>query len=151
MSRSPIFSHFQESILGTTSIRAYRQGLRFSQRSDELVDINNAAHLVLLTSNRFCVELFFRLKVLIRSCLFSWLGIYLDIIGVFLIGFASFFAVANRSTLSPGQVGLSVTYALAVNFKLCFVFIFANYVTDDTFTDGGFTSLGNIRNWCIRN
>lgn len=51
-SRSPIYSHFQESVLGVATIRAYRQGLRFCIHSDDLVDVNNGAQMALLTASR---------------------------------------------------------------------------------------------------
>jgi len=45
---------------------------------------------------------------------FRWLAVRLETIGNFIIFFASVFSVLGRDTLSPGIVGLSVSYALQV-------------------------------------
>ena len=44
ISRSPIYSHFQETILGASSIRAYHQQDRFIQESQRRVDYNHLAY-----------------------------------------------------------------------------------------------------------
>ena len=43
-----------------------------------------------------------------------WLAVRLEMVGNFIIFFSSLFAVLGRETLSPGLVGLSVSYALQV-------------------------------------
>lgn len=43
-----------------------------------------------------------------------WLAVRLEMVGNFIIFFASLFAVLGRKTMSPGLVGLSVSYALQV-------------------------------------
>jgi hypothetical protein len=43
-----------------------------------------------------------------------WLAVRLEMVGNFIIFFASLFAVLGRDTMSPGLVGLSVSYALQV-------------------------------------
>src|ERR1700749_2621158 len=53
VSRSPIFAHFQESLNGMTTVRAYRQQLRFSQENEYRVDANMRAFFPSISSNRW--------------------------------------------------------------------------------------------------
>ena len=50
--RSPIYSHFSETLSGVSSIRAYGMGERFIERSDLLLDENNMAYYPSITANR---------------------------------------------------------------------------------------------------
>ncbi len=52
-SRSPIYSHFQETVLGVASIRAYRQQDRFIQESENKVDYNQIAYYPSICANRW--------------------------------------------------------------------------------------------------
>eukprot|EP00731_Ephydatia_muelleri_P028699 Em0020g343a len=52
ISRSPIYSHFQESIQGATSIRAYRVQERFVLENERRVDHNLMAYFLSVSSNR---------------------------------------------------------------------------------------------------
>jgi hypothetical protein len=45
---------------------------------------------------------------------YRWLAVRLEMVGNFIIFFASLFAVLGRDTMSPGLVGLSISYALQV-------------------------------------
>lgn len=58
VSRSPIYSHFQETLGGITTIRAYRQQLRFSQESEWRVDANLRAYFPSINANRFVLPSF---------------------------------------------------------------------------------------------
>jgi len=53
VSRSPIYAHFQESIGGITTIRAYRQQARFALENEWRVDANLRAYFPSINSNRF--------------------------------------------------------------------------------------------------
>ena len=44
ITRSPIYSHFHETLMGASSIRAYRQQDRFLSESQRRVDYNNLAY-----------------------------------------------------------------------------------------------------------
>ena len=54
VTRSPIYTHFQESITGASSIRAYRQQDRFMLESEARVDHNQIAYYPNICANR-CV------------------------------------------------------------------------------------------------
>ncbi|KAE8579699.1 hypothetical protein XENTR_v10024156 [Xenopus tropicalis] len=99
VSRSPVYSHFNETLLGSSVIRAFGEQKRFIQISDFKVDENQRAYYPSIVSNR-------------------WLAIRLEFVGNCIVLFASLFAVISRTTLSPGLVGLSVSYALQVTTYL---------------------------------
>ncbi|XP_063312149.1 ATP-binding cassette sub-family C member 3 [Pelobates fuscus] len=99
VSRSPIYSHFSETITGTSIIRAYGRQNSFVLLSDSKVDENQKSYYPGIVSNR-------------------WLGIRVEFVGNCVVLFAALFAVIGRDTLSPGLVGLSVSYALQVTMSL---------------------------------
>ncbi|KAL8634016.1 hypothetical protein Q9189_000262 [Teloschistes chrysophthalmus] len=102
ISRSPIFAHFQESLGGMTTIRAYRQQDRFALENERRVDENLRAYFPSISSNR-------------------WLAVRLEFIGSFIILAAASFAiisVAGGSGLSAGMVGLAMSYALQITQSL---------------------------------
>lgn len=95
VSRSPIYSHFSESISGVQIIRAYKMQERFILESDTKIDFNQACYYPSIIAKR-------------------WLAVRLETFGNLIIFFTALFAVLGRETLSPGLVGLSITYALEV-------------------------------------
>ncbi|XP_072313056.1 ATP-binding cassette sub-family C member 3 isoform X2 [Eucyclogobius newberryi] len=99
VSRSPIYSHFSESITGCSVIRAYGRQDAFVQLSDAKVDDNQKSYYPGIVSNR-------------------WLGVRIEFIGNCIVLFAALFAVTGKESLSPGLVGLSVSYALQVTMAL---------------------------------
>ena len=52
VSRSPIYSHFGETIQGVATIRAYKQQDRFIQESEDKVDENQIAYFPSIVANR---------------------------------------------------------------------------------------------------
>ncbi|XP_023165481.2 multidrug resistance-associated protein 1 isoform X10 [Drosophila hydei] len=98
VSRSPIYSHFGETVTGVSTIRAYAVEERFIEESDEKVDKNQVCKYPSLIANR-------------------WLAVRLEMVGNLIILFASLFAVLGGQT-NPGLVGLSVSYALQVTQTL---------------------------------
>ncbi|KAI8964119.1 ABC transporter type 1, transmembrane domain-containing protein [Daldinia sp. FL1419] len=102
VSRSPIYAHFQESLGGISTIRAYRQQERFELENEWRVDSNLRAYFPSISSNR-------------------WLAIRLEFLGaVIILGAAGFaiISVTNHSGLSPGMVGLAMSYALQITTSL---------------------------------
>src|SRR3984885_14836576 len=53
VSRSPIYAHFQESLGGITTIRAYRQQARFAKENEWRVDANLRAYFPSINANRY--------------------------------------------------------------------------------------------------
>ncbi|KAF2669154.1 multidrug resistance-associated protein 1 [Microthyrium microscopicum] len=102
VSRSPIYAHFQESLSGMSTIRAYRQQDRFSQENEWRVDANMRAFFPSISANR-------------------WLAVRLEFIGSVVILFASVFAVVAVSQgggPSAGLLGLAMSYALQITSSL---------------------------------
>ncbi|KAJ0060251.1 hypothetical protein NL108_005832, partial [Boleophthalmus pectinirostris] len=99
VSRSPIYSHFSETVTGCSVIRAYGRQSAFVLMSDTKVDENQKSYYPGIVSNR-------------------WLGVRIEFIGNCIVLFAALFAVGGKSSLSPGLVGLSVSYALQVTMSL---------------------------------
>ncbi|KAF2841494.1 multidrug resistance-associated protein 1 [Patellaria atrata CBS 101060] len=102
VSRSPIYAHFQESLNGISTIRAYRQQKRFSLENEWRVDANLRAYFPSINANR-------------------WLAVRLEFIGSVIILAAAGFAiisVTSGSGLSAGSVGLAMSYALNITQSL---------------------------------
>ncbi|KAK4204424.1 P-loop containing nucleoside triphosphate hydrolase protein [Triangularia verruculosa] len=102
VSRSPIYAHFQESLGGVSTIRAYRQQDRFELDNEWRVDANLRAYFPSISANR-------------------WLAVRLEFIGAVVILSAAGGAVTsvvNGSGLSAGWVGLAMSYALMITTSL---------------------------------
>uniref|UniRef100_A0A671VMR7 ATP-binding cassette, sub-family C (CFTR/MRP), member 3 n=1 Tax=Sparus aurata TaxID=8175 RepID=A0A671VMR7_SPAAU len=99
VSRSPIYSHFSETVTGCSVIRAYGRHSAFILMSDMKVDDNQKSYYPGIVSNR-------------------WLGVRIEFIGNCIVLFAALFAVTGKENLNPGLVGLSVSYALQVTMSL---------------------------------
>lgn len=52
VSRSPIYTHFNETLLGTSVIRAFGEQERFIRESDQRVDHNQKAYYPSIVANR---------------------------------------------------------------------------------------------------
>lgn len=102
VSRSPIFAHFQESLSGMSTIRAYRQAQRFAKENEWRVDANLRAYFPSINANR-------------------WLAVRLEFIGSIIILASAGFAIVSVSSgsgLSAGLVGLAMSYALQITQSL---------------------------------
>ncbi|XP_037025227.1 multidrug resistance-associated protein 1 isoform X2 [Bradysia coprophila] len=99
VSRSPIYSHFGESIQGAQTIRAYTVQDRFINESEDKVDFNQVCYYPSIIANR-------------------WLAVRLEMVGNLIILFAALFAILSRETMDAGTVGLSVSYALQITQTL---------------------------------
>jgi ATP-binding cassette subfamily C (CFTR/MRP) protein 1 len=56
VSRSPIYAHFQESLGGITTIRAYGQQARFAMENEWRVDANLRAYFPSINANRYVAQ-----------------------------------------------------------------------------------------------
>ena len=99
VSKSPIYSHFGETISGASMIRAYGLKDQFIKESQLRVDKNHRAAFAGIVSNR-------------------WLAIRLETVGNCIIFGSAIFAVLARDQLTGGMVGLSVSFALQVTQTL---------------------------------
>lgn len=94
---SPVYSHFSESILGLSTIRAFRASYRFKQFNEILLDCNQRA-------------------VLASQAASQWLGLRLQLIGVAIISGVGLIAVIQHQfdVADPGIVGLAIAYGLSI-------------------------------------
>ncbi|XP_051473900.1 ATP-binding cassette sub-family C member 2 isoform X2 [Apus apus] len=99
VTRSPIYSHFGETVSGLSVIRAYGHQERFLQQNESTMDINQKSVYSWIVSNR-------------------WLAIRLEFVGSLIIFFSALLAVISKGTLEGGIVGLSVSSALNVTQTL---------------------------------
>ncbi|CRK93047.1 CLUMA_CG006615, isoform A [Clunio marinus] len=106
MSSAPIISHFSETILGLTTIRAYNQESRFMEMLFKRMEANNVAFVILNSSNR-------------------WLGIALDYLGAMIVFIAVQTALIS-SYLLPNESSASLV-ALALQYTLL-IPIYLNWV-----------------------
>ncbi|XP_040531150.1 ATP-binding cassette sub-family C member 2 isoform X2 [Gallus gallus] len=99
VTRSPIYSHFGETVSGLSVIRAYGHQQRFLQQNERTMDINQKSVYSWIVSNR-------------------WLAIRLEFVGSLVVFFSALLAVISRNSLEGGIVGLSVSSALNVTQTL---------------------------------
>ncbi|CAG5123107.1 unnamed protein product [Candidula unifasciata] len=97
--RSPIFSHFSETLAGASVVRAFNAENWFVAESDAKVDTNQIFMFINYSANR-------------------WLGFRLESVGNMIILLAATIAVAMRDSISGGIMGLSVTFALQITENL---------------------------------
>ena len=90
VSRSPIYAHFQESLGGITTIRAYRQQTRFALENELRMDANLRAYFPSINANR-------------------WLAVRLEFLGSVIILAAAIFAIVSVSTGSGLSAGMYVS------------------------------------------
>ena len=95
VSKSPIFSHFAETVAGAETIRAFKQNERFVRESEEKVKQNVQSYYPSMISNR-------------------WLSIRIENLGNVMILFTAVFAVMKKDVMDPGIAGMAITYAINV-------------------------------------
>ena len=86
VSRSPIYAHFQESLGGVSTIRAYRQQARFTLENEWRMDANLRAYFPSVSANR-------------------WLAVRLEFIGSLIILASAVFAIVAVTTGSGPSAG----------------------------------------------
>ncbi|KAM4591513.1 ATP-binding cassette sub-family C member 2 [Odontesthes bonariensis] len=99
VSRSPIYSHFGETVSGLSVIRAFKHQERFLKHNEVTIDENLKSVYPWIVSNR-------------------WLAVRLEFLGNLVVFFSALFAVIARDSIDGGLVGLSISYALSVTQTL---------------------------------
>ncbi|KAL1140983.1 hypothetical protein AAG570_000909, partial [Ranatra chinensis] len=104
MSRTPILSHFTETISGLEIIRAFKQQQRFTDAMYYKMDSHTNAFLITNSANR-------------------WLGIALDYLGAVIVLLAMIVSLvcASFKLVTPALVGLAINYTLLVPIYLNWV------------------------------
>ncbi|KAM7227688.1 hypothetical protein CapIbe_021385 [Capra ibex] len=99
VTRSPIYSHFSETVSGLSVIRAFEHQQRFLKQSEAAIDNNQKCVFSWITSNR-------------------WLAVRLELIGNLIVFFASLMMVIYRSNLNGDIVGFVLSNALNITQTL---------------------------------
>ena len=99
ISRSPIYSHFSETLTGTTTIRAFQMDQQFIAESERKVDFNQICYYPSIIGYR-------------------WLSVLLENTGNLLTFAAAIFVVVAGDNVEPGEVGLIISYAVNVTSVL---------------------------------
>ncbi|XP_054478436.1 multidrug resistance-associated protein 1-like [Anoplopoma fimbria] len=102
VSRSPIYSHFNETVQGAAVIRAFGEQRRFVLQADRRIDCNQEAYFPRCVATR-------------------WLAVNLEFLGNLLVLASAVLSVRGREELSPGVVGLVVSHSLQVTGILSWI------------------------------
>uniref|UniRef100_A0AAQ4S7T9 ABC-type glutathione-S-conjugate transporter n=1 Tax=Gasterosteus aculeatus aculeatus TaxID=481459 RepID=A0AAQ4S7T9_GASAC len=90
VSRSPIYTHFNETVQGASVIRAFGEQSRFILQTNKRVDFNQTSYFPRFVATR-------------------WLAVNLEFVGNGVVLAAAILSVMGKGTLSPGIVGLAVS------------------------------------------
>ncbi|QLQ77932.1 hypothetical protein HG537_0A01790 [Torulaspora globosa] len=93
ISRSPIYQHFSETLVGVTTIRAFGDESRFMRENLQKIDENNKPFFYLWVANR-------------------WLSFRIDLIGALVVFGSGIFILLNIDHMDSGKAGISLTYAI---------------------------------------
>uniref|UniRef100_A0AAQ5ZRG4 ABC-type glutathione-S-conjugate transporter n=1 Tax=Amphiprion ocellaris TaxID=80972 RepID=A0AAQ5ZRG4_AMPOC len=102
VSRSPIYTHFNETVQGASVIRAFGEQSRFILQANQRVDFNQTSYFPRFVATR-------------------WLAVNLEFVGNGVVLAAAILSVMGKSTLSPGIVGLAVSHSLQVTGILSWI------------------------------
>ncbi|XP_040891867.1 multidrug resistance-associated protein 1 isoform X3 [Toxotes jaculatrix] len=102
VSRSPIYTHFNETVQGASVIRAFGEQSRFIVQANKRVDFNQTSYFPRFVATR-------------------WLAVNLEFVGNGVVLAAAILSVMGKSTLSPGIVGLAVSHSLQVTGILSWI------------------------------
>ncbi|MBN3303878.1 MRP3 protein, partial [Amia calva] len=102
VSRSPIYTHFNETVQGASVIRAFGEQSRFILQTNHRVDYNQTSYFPRFVATR-------------------WLAVNLEFLGNMLVLAAAILSVMGKGTLSPGIVGLAVSHSLQVTGILSWI------------------------------
>uniref|UniRef100_A0A665TRP0 ABC-type glutathione-S-conjugate transporter n=1 Tax=Echeneis naucrates TaxID=173247 RepID=A0A665TRP0_ECHNA len=102
VSRSPIYTHFNETVQGASVIRAFGEQSRFILQANKRVDFNQTSYFPRFVATR-------------------WLAVNLEFVGNGVVLAAAILSVMGKSTLSPGIVGLAVSHSLQVTGILSWI------------------------------
>uniref|UniRef100_F6VW89 ABC-type glutathione-S-conjugate transporter n=1 Tax=Equus caballus TaxID=9796 RepID=F6VW89_HORSE len=99
VTRSPIYSHFSETVSGLSVIRAFEHQHRFLKHSEVGIDTNQKCVFSWITANR-------------------WLAVRLELIGNLVVFFSALLMVVYRDTLTGDTVGFVLSNALNITQTL---------------------------------
>ncbi|KAJ6537690.1 P-loop containing nucleoside triphosphate hydrolase protein [Mycena capillaripes] len=96
MLRSILYAHLSESLTGLPTIRSYGEISRFIRDNAYYIDLQNRALFLTVTYQR-------------------WLAVRLDACGSILVFLVGIFAAVGVSGITPGEIGLILTYTTTLS------------------------------------
>ncbi|RWS29225.1 ATP-binding cassette sub-family C member 9-like protein, partial [Leptotrombidium deliense] len=104
LTRSPIVAHFNQTLLGLSTIRAFKEEESFISLVLDYINLNNLAFLM-------------------ANCANCWLGIALDYLGAIILFAATITTLiaATHGSITASYVGIAITYTLLVPIYLNWV------------------------------
>ncbi|GAA6012116.1 hypothetical protein JCM10207_005134 [Rhodosporidiobolus poonsookiae] len=94
--RSSLYAHFGETLSGLATVRAYGETNKFLKQNEAFIDLENRAYYLTVSNQR-------------------WLGLRLDFFGSCLTFAVAMFGVGTRTSVTPSQTGLVLSYILAIS------------------------------------
>ncbi|KAK9321897.1 hypothetical protein V1517DRAFT_325221 [Lipomyces orientalis] len=110
VTRSPIYQHFGETLVGISTIRAYGYEQRFIADSMHKVDTNSRPYWIMWALNR-------------------WMCYRTDLSGGLVSFFAGVFVLMSRNSIDSGLAGLILTYAISFTENMFWVVLL--YATNE--------------------
>ncbi|CAD6444127.1 60b16ecd-be56-4dd7-8a73-79a1312dfe40 [Sclerotinia trifoliorum] len=101
-SKSPLYSHFTETLSGLTTIRAFGWQAQSAEKNRKLLDISQKPYYLL-----YCIQ--------------RWLNLVLDLIIAGIAVMLITFATQMRGTTSAGTLGIALVNVLQFNSTLSFL------------------------------
>ena len=103
VSRSPIYAHFGETLNGVSTVRSYGREADFVVHNHDMVDENQKAYFINVSSNR-------------------WLAVRLETVGTAIVSFAALFSVISsevwwspeKAEIHASLVGLAISSSLSM-------------------------------------
>ncbi|CAG2102675.1 unnamed protein product, partial [Medioppia subpectinata] len=95
ITKSPIYSHFNESISGAVSIRVYNVQQMFTEKLQNFIDINTN-----IERHQYSTQM--------------WIDIWTSIFGQLITLSTALFVVLQRGVISPGLAGFVLIYSVDV-------------------------------------
>ncbi|XP_068100866.1 multidrug resistance-associated protein 1-like [Hyperolius riggenbachi] len=93
VSKSPLYTHFNETLQGTSVIRAFREQDRFIEDNNRRLNTNQRFYFCSFVANR-------------------WLSVRCDLLSNFIVFTVAIVGVLFKESISPGLVGLAVVNSL---------------------------------------
>ncbi|GAA6031091.1 hypothetical protein JCM8097_004000 [Rhodosporidiobolus ruineniae] len=94
--RSSLYAHFSETLSGLATVRAYGESGKFLKQNEAYIDLEDRAYFLTVINQR-------------------WLGLRLDFFGSCLTFAVAMFGVGTRTSVSPSQTGLVLSYILSIS------------------------------------
>ncbi|KAG0343682.1 Canalicular multispecific organic anion transporter 2 [Podila humilis] len=104
ISKSPLYQHFDETLSGTSTIRALRVTEQFISDSASKSDGSSNSYFAYMISTR-------------------WMQVRLEFLGAIVVLATSLLAVLGRETLGAAMAGLALSYSLQATFSITLLVI----------------------------